>query len=98
LSEFKDHFREAKSNLMKGYIKIDIDQDSEHGDVLYAHLNTDSFGVDDEPRIELMTRDQDDADGCDRVWIVSVSMLRKLCDAVEALHSAANINFKKTGA
>jgi hypothetical protein len=45
-----------------------------------------------------MTRKQEDADGCDQIWIVDVAMLRRICDMAEAMHEAASMNFKRTGA
>ena len=98
MSIFKDQVRGACSNLMHGYIRIDLDQDSDKGDILYAHINSDSAGVDDAAKVELMTRNQDDPNGCDHVWIVDVAMLRRICDIAEAMHGAAEMNFKRTGA
>lgn len=98
MSEFKEKIRGACSNLMNGYIRVDLDQDSDLGNILYAHINSDSAGVDDVAKVELMTRKQEDADGCDQIWIVDVAMLRRICDMAEAMHEAASMNFKRTGA
>lgn len=97
--EFKDAWTNALSNMMRGEIGIDLDQEQETGATLYAAILSQDAGVDKPESVWIAMREQGGStDSAHRMWCVPIALLRRVCELSEAMHAAAEINWKRTGA
>lgn len=91
-------FDNAKSNLMHGEIHVDLDHDADTNQIMCAYIDAGESGI-DAPSIAFVIRHASAEVGeCEALWRVDVAMLRKLCDMADAMHGAAEINWRRTGA
>ncbi len=96
--EFKDLWTNAQSNMMRGEIGIDLDQDSDTGAILYAAIISHDAGADDVNSVWIAMREQDErGDSVRRMWSVPIALLRRVCDIADAMHAAADVNWTRTG-
>jgi len=81
-------------NRMQGEAIVVLDREVSDGSVLFAEIDMNTAGEQNEPTIAIAFHGQDETPGhATRYWFVSVQSMRMLCDLVESAHRLGASNW-----